>query len=137
MQILSSKHSIRILSLAILSLFGFTFGGLSKEKPAGDAPKIQVVDGYTIKVVRVNGGSYGYEIRRGPDILVRQRRNPYTGSEEGLMKREDAMKTATWLVKTVLEREQILPQNRRLPARILSTRSIPKSVARELRIAID
>lgn len=137
MQTLSSKHSVRTLALAILSLFFFTYGGLSGEKPVKGAPKIQVVDGYTIRVVRVDGGTYGYEIRRGADILVRQKRNPFTGSEVGLKGKEDAMRTATWLVKTVLKKEQHLPRNKRLPDKIVSTRSIPMSVARELEIEVD
>ena len=95
------------------------------------------MDGYTIRVVRNSGGTYGYLIRKGPDVLVRQARNPFTGSEVGLKKREDAMKTATWLVKTVLKKEQMLPRTKRLPASFLSAMPIPRAVAKGLGIAVD
>jgi len=136
-----SKHRTRTLSVAILLLICVTHCGVSgekpREKPSTAAPVIQDVDGFTIRVVRLTGGSYGYEIRKGPEILVRQKRNPFTGSEAGLSGREDAMKTATWFTRTVLKKEEMLPQHKRLPARILSTRSIPRAIARELHISID
>ncbi len=131
------KRRIRAFSLVILSLLCFTFAGVSGQKPVKGARAVQDVDGYMIRVVRLVGGSYGYEIRKGPEVLVRQRRNPFTGSELGLKNREDAMKTATWMVQTVLKKEQMLPQNLRLPAAFSSRRAIPKTVAQQLDIAID
>ncbi len=131
------KRRIRAFSLVILSLLCFTFVGVSGQKPVKGAQTVQEVDGYRIKVVRFGGESYGYEIRKGPDVFFHQRRNPFTGSELGLKSREDAMKTATWLVQTVLKMEEMMPQNMRMPAALLTRRVIPKSVAHQLGIAID
>ena len=132
-----AKVGMRAVCLAFLSLFCFTDGGFSQQKPLRDTRAIQDVDGFTIRIVRIAGGSYGYEIRRGSDVLVRQKRNPFTGSELGLKEPNDAMRTATWFVETVLKKEQNLPRSKRLPERILSARPIPRAVARELGIAID
>lgn len=136
-----SQHRIRTLSFAILALVWIANSGISEEKPgksARETPRVmQDVDGYTIRVVRLTAGSYGYEIRRGSEIFVRQRRNPFTGSETGLKVREDAMKTATWLVKNVLKEEEMRPQSKRLPAAIRMQRPIPRPVARELGIPIE
>ena len=138
---MGTQLSNRTLSLVILALLFFVNGGFSKEKAREKAvraaPMMREVDGYTLRVARFGDGTYGYEIRNGLEVLIHQRRNPYTGSEIGLKDREDAMKTATWMVKNVIAKEQMLPPNKRLPAAILSHRLIPKPVAKQLGIPIE
>lgn len=138
---LLSRYNILTLSLVILALLFFVNGSFSKEKPGEKvvraAPSIRDVDGYTVRVARFIDGTYGYEIRNGSQVLVHQRRNPFTGSPVGLKDRDDAMKTATWMVKNVIAKEQMLPPNKRLPASILSHRMIPRPVAKQLGIPME
>jgi hypothetical protein len=125
------------IPLILLSVFCVGYSGIAKETPKGGGPKISQVDGYTIKIVRLQGGTYGYEIRKGAEVLVRQRRNPFTGSELGFKDREDALKTASWLVKTAFQREKLQPFSRRLTETPGVNRLIPKSVANQLGITTE
>lgn len=137
MRTIFSREGAFILSLLVLALVTAPFTGFSGEKPGAPTPILKEMDGFAIKLVRISGGSYGYEIRKGGEMLVRERRNPFTGSEAGLASREDAMKTATWLVNSVLKKEQALPPHRQLPTLRVSGRPIPATVARELGITIE
>ncbi len=123
--------------LPLLAFLGLAPSALAQQQLRQGVPDIQEVSGHTIRIFRMGRNSYGYEIRRGPVVLVHQRRNPFTGSQMGLNRKEDALKTATWLLDTVLMREQMLPRSRRLPEGSALTRSIPSTVAATLGVALD
>jgi hypothetical protein len=55
--------------------------------------------GYTIRVIPADFGTYGYDIFEGKTILVHQERNPFTLSPVGLRKKEDVYKVAKWQIQ--------------------------------------
>ena len=61
------------------------------------------VNGYTVKTVKNPDGSYGYLIYKGTERYVKQLSNPYAKSLRGLNKKEDAYKTAAWVVKNIID----------------------------------
>jgi hypothetical protein len=124
-----------LLGLSLLALLSLPQTAVS-QSASPPTPDIQQLNGYTIRIMRMERGSYGYEIRRGSEVLVHQRRNPFTGSEAGLTHKEDALKTATWLLQNVLTKEQMLSRSRQLPQRVWS-RPIPATVATSLGINLD
>jgi hypothetical protein len=44
-------------------------------------------------------GSYGYQIVKNKQLIVLQYRNPFTGSPDGLTRKEDAYKLAQWQIR--------------------------------------
>lgn len=127
---------VPLICLSLLASLCLPLSGSSQPRRE-EVPDIQQLNGYTIRIIRLERDSYGYEIRRGPKVLVHQRRNPYTGSEMGLTRKEDALKTATWLLQTVLLKEQMSPRSRRLPETTVSNRPIPSTVAATLGVTLD
>jgi hypothetical protein len=105
--------------------------------PGIELPDVQEANGYTIRVVRLERGSYGYQIRRGSQVLVHQRRNPYTGSTRGLQSREDARKTAGWVLQNVVLTDRMRPYSLRLPQTGSLGRYIPTTVAASLGVTLE
>lgn len=131
-----------VLGLSLLTLLGIAPGGPARAQIRNDAPiiqepDIQQVSGYTVRIVRMERNSYGYEIRRGSKVLVHQRRNPFTGSLQGLQSRADAQKTALWVLQNVVMTDRMRPRDRRLPDGSSSIRFIPSTVAAELGVTLD
>jgi hypothetical protein len=129
--------SLQLAALAVATCFCLQSDALAQGKTGERAPMISEINGYTIRVVRLRGAGFGYEIRKGEQMLVRETGNPYTGSVVGLASSGDAMKTATWLVNTVLKKEQLRPPNMQLPPGRISGMPIPVEVARELGVAVE
>lgn len=99
-------------------------------------PDIQNIDGYTVRIFRMQKGSYGYEIDRGAQILIHQRRNPYTGSPQGLSK-ADAHTTATWVLENIVKPERMRPRDLHPADGTFLTRYIPPTVAAQLGVTLD
>ena len=108
-----------------------------RDQPVKRTPDMVQMNGHTIRILRMGPESYGYEIRRGADVFVHQRLNPFTGAPGGLRLKADALKAATWVLQNVVLRDQALPPHRRLPERSVMLRSIPPTVATQLGVAVD
>jgi hypothetical protein len=131
------KSTPLVLCLSLLASFCFPQNGSAQQRLREEVPDIQQLHGYTIRIIRLDRDAYGYEIRRGPTVLVHQRRNPFTGSETGLRRKADALKTATWVLENLVTKEQMLPRSRRLPETSALSRPIPSSVAAALGVTLD
>ncbi|SHF45932.1 hypothetical protein [Flavisolibacter ginsengisoli] len=59
----------------------------------------QEYQGYTIRLLPAMSGSYGYEIVKDKQLIVLQYRNPFTGSPDGLNRKEDTYKLAQWQIR--------------------------------------
>src|ERR1700744_4916568 len=55
-------------------------------------------EGYTIRLLPAMGGTYGYYITRGKELIVHQGYNPFTNSPMGLSNKEDVYKLAKWQI---------------------------------------
>jgi hypothetical protein len=131
------KYAPLILGLSVLFCTGSARIGSAQQPGRDNLSEIQQVNGYTIRVVRMERGCYGYEISRGAEVLVHQQRNPFTGSRLGLQRKVDALNTATWVLQNIVMREQLLPPNRRLPQRADLSRPLPSSLAATLGVTLD
>lgn len=131
------KSRLRILCLVLLASCCLPQTSPAQRVESAEVRDVHDVNGYTIRIVRMERDSYGYEIRRGPEVLVHQRRNPFTGSERGLERKVDALNTATWLVQNALPKERVGPAARRLPVRSAFSRPLPSTVARVLGVTLD
>lgn len=118
--------------VALLCLNSF-----AQQQTTNHKAMMKEVDGYIIRIVKADAGTYGYEIMRGSERLIMQRRNPYTGSPIALKKRDDAMQTASWLVTTLLKKQKQLPEGKRLPDQMLLSMPIPAEVAKRLNVDIQ
>jgi hypothetical protein len=74
------------LSLLILSMAAWA----QRNEPVNPQKDRQEYQGYTIRLLPAMAGSYGYNIVKGNQLFVFQYRNPFTGSQDGLRKKEDA-----------------------------------------------
>jgi hypothetical protein len=86
------------LSLLLLSMVAWAQRG----EPVNPQKDQQVYQGYTIRLLPAMAGSYGYQIVKGNQLFVFQYRNPFTGSQDGLRKKEDAYKVAQWQIRQLL-----------------------------------
>src|SRR4051812_7117199 len=55
-------------------------------------------EGYTIRLMPAMGGTYGYYITKGKELVVHQGYNPFTNSPMGLSNNEDVFKLAKWQI---------------------------------------
>src|SRR3954464_7339759 len=55
-------------------------------------------EGYTIRLLPAMGGTYGYYITKGKELVVHQGYNPFTNSPMGLSNKEDVYKLAKWQI---------------------------------------
>src|SRR3954462_2073669 len=55
-------------------------------------------EGYTIRLLPAMGGTYGYYITKGKELVVHQGYNPFTSSPMGLSNKEDVYKVAKWQI---------------------------------------
>jgi hypothetical protein len=129
-----------VFTLSLLTSLAVLPGGAAhaqvKLNGPGYVPDVQQVSGYTLRIVHLERNSYGYEIRRGAEVLVHQRRNPFTGSLQGLATKADAQKTALWVLENVVGTDRMRPRSGRLPDGNGMTRLIPVTVASELGITL-
>ena len=130
------RFASKLLGISLLTSVALAGGGSPAQ--AGKAvPTVESVSGYTIRVVRMERNSYGYEIRRGAQVVVHQRRNPFTGSLQGLQSSADAQKTANWVLQNLVKADRMRPSDRRSPDGSTTYRSIPSSVAAQLGVTLD
>src|SRR5207253_640998 len=130
----------RILALSLLTCLVAPVGSANAQvrfkKQPDFQPDIQNVDGYMVRIFRMQRGSYGYEIDHGSQVLIHQRRNPYTGSLQGLRK-ADARTTAMWVLENIVKTDRMRPRDQRAADGISLSRYIPPTVASELGITLD
>src|SRR3954452_25454888 len=55
-------------------------------------------EGYTIRLMPAMGGTYGYYITKGKELVGHQGYNPFTNSPMGLCNKEDVYKLAKWQI---------------------------------------
>ena len=58
-------------------------------------------EGYTIRLMPAMGGTYGYYITKGKELVVHQSYNPFTSSPMGLSNKEDVYKVAKWQINQI------------------------------------
>ena len=58
-------------------------------------------EGYTIRLMPAMGGTYGYYITKGKDLVIHQGYNPFTSSPMGLSSKEDVYKVAKWQINQI------------------------------------
>src|SRR4051794_776290 len=58
-------------------------------------------EGYTIRLMPAMGGTYGYYITKGKELVVHQGYNPFTNSPMGLNNKEDVYKVAKWQINQI------------------------------------
>lgn len=92
------------------------------------------------------GGTYGYDIFQGKELLVHQGYNPFTMSPVALRNKQDVYKVAKWQINQLqsgkLRAQKTLPDTRIISgAGAIRTRKaaiinqpLPEKVAKELRI---
>jgi hypothetical protein len=131
------RFAQKLLGISLLTSVGLAWGGSPPAQAGKSVPTIEHVSGYSIRVVRLERNSYGYEIRRGSQVVVHQRRNPYTGSLQGLQSSTDAQKTANWVLENLVKADRMRPSDRRPSDENASFRFIPSSVAAQLGVTLD
>lgn len=102
--------------------------------------------GHTVKLLPAMGGTYGYDIFQGKELLVHQGYNPFTMSPVALRNKQDVYKVAKWQINQLqsgkLRAQKTLPDTRIISgAGAIRTRKaaiinqpLPEKVAKELRI---
>jgi hypothetical protein len=102
--------------------------------------------GYTIKILPVMGGTYGYNVLKGKELIIHQFRNPFSMSRLGLRKKQDVLKVAQWQInqlqsnKATLQRPLANRNNRHASSELklrkpaIINQSLPKEVAHDLQI---
>ena len=85
-------------------------------------------NGYTIQLQKTPAGGYVYNILSRNSVVIHRELNPFTGSKNGLKKKEDAIKAAKWeAIHINTATDKPLPIAQRLPT----------EVARQLSISLD
>jgi hypothetical protein len=126
-----------VLGLSLLTSLLAPGGAAAQQLVRKKMPDIQQVNGYTVRILRMERGAYGYEIRKGSTVFVHQRRNPYTGSAQGLKTPDDARKTALYVLKNIVMTDQMRPVSQRIPDGIATNRYLPSTVAASLGVTLD
>src|SRR4028118_987013 len=102
--------------------------------------------GYTIKILPVIGGTYGYNVLKGKELIIHQFCNPFSMSRLGLRKKQDVLKVAQWQInqlqssKATLQRLLANRNNRHASSELklrkpaIINQSLPKEVAHDLQI---
>ena len=138
----------------VVALLLFSMAALAqRQEPVHPQKDKQEFEGYTIRLLPAMGGTYGYDIRKGNQLIVHQSRNPFSLSPMGLSKKEDVYKLAQWQIRQLNEGKQLastqpLTQGRdvKLPPALehrlqlqgsrgpLINQPVSKNVAEELKI---
>ena len=102
--------------------------------------------GYTVKILSVMGGTYGYNVLKEKELIIHQFCNPFSMSRLGLRKKQDVLKVAQWQInqlqsnKATLQRPLANRNNRHAPSELklrkpaIINQSLPKEVAHDLQI---
>lgn len=113
-------------------------------EPVNPQTDIEEYEGYTIKLIPAQGGTYGYDIFNGLTLVVHQDMNPFTMEPTGLVEKLDAFKVAKWQILELKKENSGTPQPIPSEGIINSANggvkynlSIPRSIATELGIEIN
>ena len=102
--------------------------------------------GYTIKILPVMGGTYGYNVLKGKELIIHQFCNPFSMSRLGLRKKQDVLKVAQWQInqlqtsKATLQRPLANRNNLRATSELklrkpaIINQSLPREIAHDLQI---
>ena len=89
---------MKIITTAIgLLLFAITALAQTHEPVNPQKDKLDF-EGYNIRLLPAMGGTYGYYITKGKELVVHQGYNPFTNSPMGLINKEDVYKVAKWQI---------------------------------------
>ena len=86
-----------------------------------------VYKGYFIKLQPALAGNYGFDILNEGNLIISQRRNPFTNSPVGLQKKDDLIKLARWYIDQLNDGTS--------PGRLMHT-PLTKSLSRDLGIKL-
>src|SRR4051812_30506981 len=99
------------------------------QQASATKPSDQITfSGFVIRLQKLSGGGYTYDILSGSKIITHHGKNPFTGSNIGLRNREDAVKSAKW------ELVHIDPITKKAP---FDNQLLPSQVARQLQIEVN
>lgn len=104
-------------------LFSVIAAQAQKHEPVNTKKDQKQFDGYTIRLVPAQQGTYGYEVTQGAKRVIYQTQNPFTASSRGLNKKEDAFAVAQYQIKQLKAKGGVSSQrtvadagNKKLPA---------------------
>jgi hypothetical protein len=92
----------KITTVIGLLLFAMTTLAQRQEPVNPQKDKLNF-EGYTIRLMPAMGGTYGYYILKGKELVVHQGYNPFTNSPIGLSNKEDVYKLAKWQISQLLQ----------------------------------
>lgn len=102
--------------------------------------------GYTIKILPAMGGTYGYNVLKGKELIIHQFCNPFSMSRLGLRKKQDVLKVAQWqinqlqsdkpaLLRSLANRNNMHGSSKlKLHKAAIINQSLPRQVAHDLQI---
>lgn len=100
--------------------------------------------GYLIKLIPAFGGTYGYNILKGNELIAHQSHNPFNTSSIGLSRKEDVYNVAGWQINKYKNEKQSSRKNvnQSIPKQsVISSeffyKPVPAEVAKELKIKIS
>jgi hypothetical protein len=111
----------------IAAFVAIFFIAQAQTNPTQSSDKISF-NGYTIHLQKTAAGGYVYDVLSKNSIVIHQIDNPFTGSADGFIKKEDAVKAAKW------QTAHINPVNGKL---MPNSQKLPAEVAKQLNISID
>jgi len=89
---------MKTITIAIgLLMFAMTTQAQTHESVNPQKDKLDF-EGYIIRLLPAMGGTYGYYITKGKELVVHQGYNPFTSSPMGLSNKEDVYKVAKWQI---------------------------------------
>jgi hypothetical protein len=89
-------------------------------------------EGYTIRLMPAMGGTYGYYIVKGKELVVHQGYNPFTNSPMGLSNKEDVYKVAKWQINQLQQGKS--PTSLESPAMQGRDIKLPPALEQQLRL---
>src|SRR5437763_1983584 len=89
-------------------------------------------EGYTIRLMPAMGGTYGYYIVKGKELVVYQGYNPFTNSPMGLSNKEDVYKLAKWQISQLQQGKS--PVSSESPAVQGKDIKLPPALAQQLQL---
>src|SRR3954452_15031054 len=89
-------------------------------------------EGYTIRLMPAMGGTYGYYITKGKELVVHQGYNPFTLSPFGLSNKEDVYKVAKWQINQLQQGKS--PTSLGSPAIQGRDMKLPPALAQQLQL---
>ena len=115
----------RLLFIAAFAATLFVAHGQTTPAQTGDQISF---NGYTIHLQKTPAGGYIYDILSRSNIIIHHNSNPFTGSQNGLMRKEDAVKAAKWEVI------HISPVTGKP---ILNSQKLSAEIAKQLNISLE